>query len=134
MIKKNNLNPFFPILFLFLILTAFYIIAFDFLTDLGFDIKVLLISNIILFGITFLSFYIAIKSLANKNPNVFVRSIMGSMMIKFFIIIIATVIYLMIFKANFNKPAFFTSMGLYLVYLFLEVSILNKMLNQQKNA
>ncbi len=132
MTKKNKTGPFFPITTLFLVLTTFYIFGFSLLSEWGFDIRVLVVANTLLYGLTFISFYIAKKGLANKNPHVFVRSIMGSMMIKFFVIIIATVVYLMLFRANFNKPAFFTSMGLYLVYLFLEVSILNTMMNQQK--
>ncbi len=134
MTKKNKLGPFSPITILFLVLTTFYIFGVSFLSEWGFDIRVLVVANTLLYGLTFISFYIAKKGLANKNPHVFVRSVMGSMMMKFFVIIIATVVYLMLFRANFNKPAFFTSMGLYLVYLFLEVSILNTMMNQQKNA
>ena len=107
---------------------------FDDLNEWGFDIRVIVVINLMIYCLTFISFYLAKKSLSNSNPHAFFRSIMSSMMLKFFVIIIATVAYLMIYKSSFNKPAFFTGMGLYLVYLFLEVSILNKLLNQKKDA
>jgi hypothetical protein len=134
MINKTKPGPFFPITTLFLVLTTVFIFGFRFLNAWGFDIRVLVVANLLLYGLTSLSFYIAKKGLANSNPHAFVRSVMGSMMVKFFVIIIATVIYLMIFKKDFNKPAFFTAMGLYLIYLFAEVAILNKMMNEKKNA
>ncbi len=134
MMIKNKTGPFFPITILFLILTTFFIFGFKFLTEWGFDIRVLVVINLMIYSLTFVSFYLAKKSLSNSNPHAFFRSIMGSMMMKFFVIIIATVAYLLIFKSTFNKPSFFTGMGLYLVYLFLEVSILYKLMNQKKDA
>ncbi len=134
MMIKNKTGPFFPITILFLLLTTFFILGYRFLNEWGFDIRVIVVINLMIYCLTFISFYLAKKSLSNSNPHAFFRSIMSSMMLKFFVIIIATVAYLMIYKSSFNKPAFFTGMGLYLVYLFLEVSILNKLLNQKKDA
>jgi hypothetical protein len=55
-------------------------------------------------------------------------------MIKFFLIAIAAFVYIMVAKKNLNKPALITCMGLYLVYTFVEVSSLQKLLKQKKNA
>jgi len=47
---------------------------------------------------------------------------------------VAAVIYIFIFKNSLNRPALFTCMGLYLVYTLIEVSVLTKMLKENKNA
>lgn len=132
--KKNKPGPFFPITTLFLALTTIYFLGFRLLQSWGFDIRVLVIANLILFTVTYVSFLVGKSGLQSSNPHAFIRSAMGSIMIKFSACIIAALIYIMIYKTNINKPALFTSMGLYLVYSFLEVSILTRMMKQQKNA
>jgi hypothetical protein len=50
------------------------------------------------------------------------------------VIAIAAFIYIQMAKKEVNKPALFACMGLYLVYTFIEISTLTKMLKQKKNA
>jgi len=47
---------------------------------------------------------------------------------------VAAFAYIMMEKKNVNKPALIICMGLYLVYTFVEVSSLQKLLKQKKNA
>jgi len=54
-------------------------------------------------------------------------------MVKMFLTIIAAGIYIAIYKRGLNKGGLFICMGLYLVYTFLEVSILTRMLRQKPN-
>jgi hypothetical protein len=82
--------------------------------------------------LTFFSFLLAERGLQKSNPYAFVRAIYSSILIKFFIGIIAAFAYIAINKSNLNKPGLFTCMGLYLVYTFLEVSLLLKMLKRRK--
>lgn len=98
------------------------------------DHEVLIVGNALLFGITLISFLLAQKGLRNTNTHAFIRSIIGGIMIKLFVSVIAAFIYISIFKKNINKPALFTCMGLYLVYTFFEVSVLTKQLKQKTNA
>ena len=98
------------------------------------DQDVLIAGNLLLFAITFFSFLLAERGLQQKNPHAFVRAIYSSIMIKLFICIIAAFVYISINKANLNKPVLFACMGLYLVYTFLEVYILMKLLRQKKNG
>ncbi|MBC7873266.1 MAG: hypothetical protein H7Y01_04680 [Ferruginibacter sp.] len=100
----------------------------------GIDGEVLLIGNFILMVATSLSFVVSQRSLRSANPGASVRSLYGSFMIKFFVIAIAAFIYIMVAKKNVNKPALLICMGLYLVYTFMEVSSLQKLLKQKKNA
>lgn len=98
------------------------------------DGLVLLIGNFIVFTATALSFYISQRSLTSTNPRSSVGSLYGSFMVKFFLIAIAAFVYIMVAKKNLNKPALIICMGLYLVYTFVEVSSLQKLLKHKKNA
>ena len=114
MIRKNR-KPWFPIAFLFIILNALIFALKNKLVSKGFDTDVLLAGNAIVFLATFLSFIISWRSATSPNPNASLRSLYGSFMIKFFIIIAAAFIYIMTERKNLNKPALYASMGLYLV-------------------
>jgi len=130
--RKNR--PFLPVVILFVILNAFFISGAGLLHKWKVNNDVLIIGNAILFVITLVSYLLAKNSLKNNNPNVFVRAIIGGIMIKLFVAIIATFVYTATSKVQVNKPALFTCMGLYLVYSFLEVSVLTKELKRTPNA
>ncbi len=130
----KNRKPLLPSLLLFIILNVFFILGKDFLGKQGIDYEVLIGGNLVIFIATALSFYVSQRSINSKNPNSSVRSLYGSFMVKFFVIIIAAFTYIMIAKKEVNKPALMICMGLYLVYTFLEVASLQKLLKQRKNA
>jgi fructose-specific phosphotransferase system IIC component len=125
---------FLPIVILFVVLNGFFLTGKNILQRWGADQDVLIIGNALLFFITILSFLLARRGLKNKNTHVFVRAVMGSIMIKLFVSVIAAFIYISIYKKQINKPALFACMGLYLVYTFLEVSVLTKQLKEKANA
>ncbi len=134
MALSNRRKPFFPIVILFILLNAFFIAGRNLLERWNADVDVLIIGNILLFAITLISIFIARKGLQQNNSYVFLRSVYGSIMIKLFLCIIAAFIYIATFRKDLNKPALFTLMGLYLVYTFIEVSLLTKTLKQNTNA
>ena len=130
----RNKKPFLPVVLLFVILNAFFLTGKNMLQRWNVDHEVLIVGNALLFGITLISFLLAQKGLRNTNTHAFIRSIIGGIIIKLFVSVIAAFIYISIFKKNINKPALFTCMGLYLVYTFFEVSVLTKQLKQKTNA
>jgi len=132
--RRNNVGILFPIIFFFLAFNALFLAAKSFLERNGFDQSVLIVGNLVIFLATVLSFLFARRGLTVKNPHAFVRSVYLSIMIKLFVCVIAALIYIFIFKNSLNKPALFTCMGLYLVYTLIEVSVLTKMLKENKNA
>jgi hypothetical protein len=123
-----------PVLILFVILNAFFIAGKSRLLAWNVDQEVLIIGNALLFVITMLSYWLAQKGLGNANPHAFVRSVYTSMMLKLFACIIAAFVYIAMNRDNLNKPALFTCMALYLVYTFMEVSILMKQLKGRANG
>lgn len=131
---KGKFRGFMPVFLFFVILNSIFIVGRNTLEKWGADQETLIIGNAILFIITLISYLIAQRGLHNPNPNVFMRTVMGSIMIKMFLIVIAAFIYISIYKKNINKPALFTCMGLYLVYTFLEVNGLMKMLKNKANG
>jgi hypothetical protein len=131
---RNKWKGFLPVVLFFIFLNVFFIIGKSLLEQWNADQDVLIYGNMILFGVTFLSYLVLQKGIAHSNPNVFVRSVFGSFMIKFFICIIAVLLYISIYKKNLNKVSLFICMGLFLVYLFLEVSVFLKALKKVNNG
>lgn len=99
----------------------------------GLDNEVLIIANLLFFTVTLLVFFMQRRALENPNPNVFIRSVMGGMMIKMAVCIIAVIIYRLVMKDQFSKWTVFASMIVYLVYLAIEVAVVSK-LNKQKKG
>jgi len=133
MVLRNKFREFAPVVLLFVILNALAISLRSRLMAWNIDQDVLIAGNLFLFAITFFSFLIAKKGLQDKNPNKFMRSVYGSIMFKMFLSIIAAFIYIAIYKKELNKAALLICMGLYLVYTFLEVSILTRILRSKPN-
>ncbi|GAA4748726.1 hypothetical protein [Flavisolibacter ginsenosidimutans] len=133
MILRNRFREFTPIVLLFVILNGLAVALRSRLTSWNVDQDVVIVGNLFLFAITFFSFLIAEKGLQNKNPHVFMRSVYGSIMFKMFLSIIAASVYIAVYKKGLNKAGLFICMGLYLVYTFLEVSILTRLLRQKPN-
>ena len=131
---KNNRRAIIPIIVVFIIVNAFLISGKTILTRWEADGDIIIVGNMILFIITLLSFLLGKKGLNSTNPHSFVRSVYTSMLLKLFGCAIAAFIYIATSKDNVNKPALFILMGLYLVYSFIEVSVLTKMLRQKTNG
>jgi len=131
---RRNRSRLLPLIILFILLNALFLTGKNFLERSGFDQSVLIIGNLILFAATLVSFVFARRGLRSENPQAFVRSVYMSIMIKLFICVIAAVIYIFLFRKNLNRPALFTCMGLYLVYTFIEVSVLTKTLKEKRHA
>lgn len=131
---RRNRSRLLPLIIFFILLNALFLTGKNFLERSGFDRSVLIIGNVILFAATLVSFVFARQGLRSENPQAFVRSVYMSIMIKLFICVIAAVIYIFLFRKNLNRPALFTCMGLYLVYTFIEVSVLTKTLKEKRNA
>jgi hypothetical protein len=131
---RKNRTPFLSIVILFLLVNIIFLSARHFLDSKGFDRKVLITGNTILFLVTIFSFWLSKRSLASKNPHAFVRGVYGSIMIKLFVCIIAVLVYVFVAGDVLNKPALFTCMGLYLIYTAVEVSVLTRLLKEKKNV
>ena len=123
-----------PVMALFLIIN---ILVFTFKSSLiryGFDIPFLLIANVLLFLLSLFGFYIQTKGVRSANVNAFVRGLYSSLLLKMFVIVGAIFIYIFVMDGHVNKPSLFTSMAIYLVYTFIEVTQLMKIARKKNNA
>lgn len=132
--NPGSLKPLRPMILIFILINAFLITGKDWLAKKGIDQEVLIVGNLVLFAVMFLSFVLTRRSFNSSNPQHFVRAIYGGFIIKFFVIAIAAFAYIMVVKKNVNKPALFTCMGLYVLYTVFEVSSLLRLLKPKKNA
>lgn len=123
-----------PLIIFFVASSGFFVAGKQFLAKKNIDQEVAIVGNLILFIITLTATFISIKGATAVKPQAAVRSMYGSFMIKFFLIAIAAFVYILIAKKNVNKPALILCAGLYIVYTFIEVRVLMRMLKEQKNA
>jgi hypothetical protein len=122
-----------PMVMVFLITNCILLVFGKRLEVWGVNRDMLLGANILFFAVSMIAFFLQRSALKNANPNVFTRSVMGSMFIKMMLVLVVFVVYIMIVRKGINKPAIFGAMFLYLVYLAAEVAGVTK-LNKQKNA
>lgn len=131
---KDKLAPLRPLFILFVLLSAFFVTGRSFLNKWHVDVDVLVIGNLVLLIVTLVSYLLLYRGLQSTNPQSFIRAMYGSFILKFFVIALTAFTYIMIARKNVNKPALIICMVLYLVYTFIEVSVLIKLLKKKKNA
>jgi hypothetical protein len=130
---NTHLKQLRPVVLLFLVFNILFMQSKNLFAKWGINTDVLMWANILFCVLNVITFLLQKKAVTNKNPNVFVRSVMGSMMIKMFVCIIAMGLYAFIWKQYFTKMTVLAAMGLYLIYLGVEVAAATKM-NKQANA
>ncbi|ANI88204.1 hypothetical protein A9P82_02085 [Arachidicoccus ginsenosidimutans] len=122
--KKLKLNKnYTALLVVFLIINVICLLYRDGYIHASFyvDINVVVVANCLLFILALLGTYRHTKAVQNPNPQVFVRSIMLMTMVKFFVLAIAAVAYILLAKQNRNVPAIIIGMLLYVIYAVFEV-------------
>lgn len=131
---QSLVKKFIPVIGLFLFINFIVFIFGNSLKESGFNIGFLIVANAILFLLTFFGFYIQAKGIRSTNTNAFIRGIYSSLLLKMFVIVAAILIYILIMGGQTNKPSLFVSMGIYLVYTFLEVIQLMKIARKKPDA
>ena len=122
-----------PLLTVFVLANLILYAAREILAKWGIDFKVLFLANVVFFLLSLVAFFMQRKALENSNPNVFIRIVMGGMLIKMFVTITAVIVYRLIAGNSVSKVSVFAAMFLYLLYLGVEVAVITK-LNRQKNG
>lgn len=97
------------------------------------DYMVLISAACLFFLVSLFVFRMQYMAMQNRNPNVFIRSVMTGMIIKVFACVGAVVTYYFLSGPLFNKPAVYVAMVIYIIFLTVEVRTIMK-LNKNKNA
>ncbi len=123
MMTKEKRNFFLPVLFIFMFINALAIVFTSALKKHQVDNMVLIVANTLLFLISVISLKMQINGANHANPHAMVRGVMGSVVLKLFVLGTAAFIYL--YQAGEQKSinALFASMALYILYTWLEVRI-----------
>ena len=119
--KPKGARIYFPLILIFVIISSLCIVFKNRLAARNIDADVVLGANLILFIITVITTLMHSKALKNTNPNVFVRSVMGATIIKFFVIAIAVFIYMFLAGEGRSVYAVIVSMGVYVIYTVFEL-------------
>ena len=127
-------NKYSSVIILFVLIAGAIFIFKSLLQSMGFDVRFLLIANLLLFFVTLCGFFIQMNGLKSANTNAFIRGVYFSFLIKLFVIMIAVAIYLFIMRSRLNKPSLFTSMGIYLLYAAVGVFQLMKIARRKSDA
>jgi hypothetical protein len=127
-------KSFLPLVIVFLIAAGLILIFRNSLEQYGFDWQVLSGGNLIVYLVTVISMHLLSKGLNADNTNAFLRGAYSGILLKLFACAGAAFIYILISGKNLNTPALFASMFLYLVYTFVELSVILKQSNAKKNV
>jgi hypothetical protein len=122
-----------PFIIIFIILNCFFLLGKGWLAGKNIQYEVLMAANFLFFVLNILSFRMQRNAHKKGNPQVFVRTVMASMMLKMVLCITAVLIYVVAFKTSFSKLSVFACLAVYLVYLLAEVKTATT-LNKQKNG
>ena len=132
--NRSNLPYIRPLLYVFVALTAAIVVSRSWLMSQGIDPLVLLIGHIVIFAATFISLLVLLRGEKTSRPQVFVRSMYGSFMIRFFVILIAAFIYIFTAGKAINKPALVICAVLYIVYAAMEITMMTRSLKGKKDG
>ncbi len=130
---KASFRDFFrPIIIFFILINAVCFSCGKWLDAKGIDHTILMLGNLILFFLTFITCFIHIKALKNNNPYAFVRAVTLASFLKLIVIAISIVIYFVVAETK-SIYAVAIAMAFYIVYTIFEVKGAMK-LNRDKNA
>jgi hypothetical protein len=123
-----------PLVIIFLIIAGLILVLRNTLQAYGCDWQVLSAGNLFIYLVTVVSMHLLSKGLHAEKTQVFLRNAYSGIMIKLFTCAAAAFIYILVSGKNLNRPALFASMALYLVYTFVELSVIMKQSNAKKNG
>jgi hypothetical protein len=129
---KNRPRAFLPILAVFLVSSGLILLGASVLREWKTDGEALQGGNVLLFGLTGISYLLHIKSIRSPNPHVFVRMIYSSLIIKMMVCMVAAFLYGWLAKSV-NRNAVMGCFILYVIYTFLEVRALMKFIKKSPN-
>ena len=124
---------FLPLFIVYLAITLFSIVTKNRLEAMQVDVAVVRVANTFLLILSIFSLLFQYRGMQDANPNVFIRRVMGSLLLKMLVCVGAILMYHFLSGGQMNNRAILVSLFLYLVYLIVEVWILMN-LNRKKNA
>lgn len=111
-----------PILFLFVFANTVLIFTYSYYgVSTSFNLKFIMVLNLMLFSMSIYN-YIRLRKMDASKPSAMVRSVMVGTLLKMVIFAGAALAYATQKKAPVGYPTLLSSMGLYLIYTWIELS------------
>jgi len=132
--KSKFQQLYIPLIVLFGLVNAICFLFSDSLKQKQIDPIMVASANTLLFVICSISIRSQIKQINNSNPHAMVRSVMGSVVLKLFVLVTAAFIYLYNVGEAQSVNGIFLSMGLYILYTWLEVKMAMKLKPTKKDG
>ena len=111
-----------PILFLFVFANTVLIFTYSYYgVSTSFNLKFIMVLNLMLFSMSIYN-YIRLRRMDASKPSAMVRSVMVGTLLKMVIFAGAALAYATQKKAPVGYPTLLSSMGLYLIYTWIELS------------
>lgn len=124
----------YPLVFVFLIAGAAILVFRNFLQQKGVDWELLTGANIFIYIVTVISLHLLTTGLQAQTTHAFLRNAYSGILLKLMACAAAAFIYILAAGKRLNKPALFISMGLYLIYSFVEMATVLKKSKQSKHG
>lgn len=122
-----------PLAILFILVLVFSLFATSLFSQWHIDRNVILAGNFLFLAITLVNYFIQAKGINNPNPNVFIRTISGGMLIKMVVILVSLFIYWKLSGKAFSKNAVFLCLAIFFLYFVTGIYCI-MLLNKSKNA
>ena len=131
---KNGNNLPLPLILVFCITTAFFLLGKNQLAQWGVNSTVLVVGNALLFAVTLASYLLYKRAMEHPTTMGFLRNTYSGLFLKLLVCIFAIIIYVMSNREHVNKPAIFVCIFLYFVYTLLEMRSLMQWNKERRNA
>lgn len=120
-----------PLWIVFVLVTGMLALSWKLLPAKNINPWVVFTANALLLGVSLLNIAYHRASLQKKNPQAVLRSVMASTMVKLFVLAALVMIYLLAAGSNRSVYAVILSMGLYIIYSWMETKILLQLKSHQ---
>ena len=121
MLEKKKI--YLPLVLVFVVVNLLALLFGSVLKNWNIDPWVVAGANVLLFLISIYNASQHLKVMAQNNAHAMVRGVMGSTVLKLFVLGTAAFVYLYNAAENRNVNGLFISMGLYILYTWLDVRI-----------
>ena len=131
---KRKFSFFYVLLLVYLLIWVILKTGESIWISLGVNMVVLHGAHLVLWLVTIFTSQLVARSFSNPNPQVSVRALMGSLLIKFMVLALAAFVYIIAQRKQVNIPALIGGAFLYIVYTVLETRWLLKQLKKTSNG
>lgn len=88
----------------------------------GLHFNVLLLGNFLLALVSLVTYRMNVKGRTSQNAGVFVRLVMGAMLLKMMFVLVGVLVYVLAYRPLVSKPTIFLLLGFYIIYMILETA------------